>query len=240
MLYGGTHPLGLAQIPLLWNFPSSPWMGHHLLFSWILNPSTSLWFDESVKQCCRSKCGRGLCKRLEGAEIIQLYKHFIQYIVRSLTLILHLKQLNLNIINDATDLMFKPKALDVHADGNQPCLWGWSGTPPLVTIVLQGLLCDVLVSLRNRQAQSSYRNSQWRWGDWRLLTQGFSLYLWVFCLCTMCWPGALRGQKKASGLDPLKLELRMDISHHMDARNWTPVLCKSNKGLQPLSHLQPH
>lgn len=32
-------------------------------------------------------------------------------------LILRIKQLNLNIINDATDLMFKPKALAVHADG---------------------------------------------------------------------------------------------------------------------------
>lgn len=44
-------------------------------------------------------------------------------------------------------------------------------------------------------------------------------------MCTMCVPGALREQKKAS--DPLEPELQMIRSRHMGAGSWTQVLYKS-------------
>lgn len=39
-------------------------------------------------------------------------------------------------------------------------------------------------------------------------------------------PDSLGGQKKASV--PLRLELRVVINHHGDARNQTQILCKRN------------
>lgn len=48
----------------------------------------------------------------------------------------------------------------------------------------------------------------------------FILYAWVFCLhlylCTLCMPGALRGQKLP---DTLKLELQMVVNYHVGAEN---------------------
>lgn len=75
-----------------------------------------------------------------------------------------------------------------------------------------------------------------------LFLQPFSkncvLCVWVFCLhvclCTMCVPGAYRGQKKV--LDSLELELQTDVG----ARNWTWVVWCPNptplvQGLIPRS-----
>lgn len=57
------------------------------------------------------------------------------------------------------------------------------------------------------------------------------LCVWVFylhgCVCTTCFPSAHSGQKRV--LDPLELELRMAVSHHVGSGNWTWVLCKSIK-----------
>lgn len=60
------------------------------------------------------------------------------------------------------------------------------------------------------------------------------------CMGTIGIPGGSGGQKKAP--DPLKLELWMIVSHHVDAGNQTWVLCMSNKysttepSSQPLWH----
>ena len=63
--------------------------------------------------------------------------------------------------------------------------------------------------------------------------------VWVFFLCihlcTMCMPGACRGQKRV--LDHLELELQRVVNHHVDAGNQTQFLCKSNKCSSLLSHL---
>ena len=42
---------------------------------------------------------------------------------------------------------------------------------------------------------------------------------------TLSIPGAHGGQNKAS--DSLELELRVGVSSHVGAGNWTQVLCKS-------------
>ena len=44
-----------------------------------------------------------------------------------------------------------------------------------------------------------------------------------------------RGQKMASEI--MKLELRMVVSHHVDAGNQTQVFCKSSQCSSALSHL---
>lgn len=48
------------------------------------------------------------------------------------------------------------------------------------------------------------------------------------CMCSVCvqWK-ACRGEKRAS--DPLELEIKMTVSHHVSAKNRTAVLCKENK-----------
>lgn len=52
-------------------------------------------------------------------------------------------------------------------------------------------------------------------------------------------PGAFRGQKRVS--DPLRLELQMVVSCHMDSGNWAWVLCKSSQCSKLLGHLsRPH
>lgn len=48
------------------------------------------------------------------------------------------------------------------------------------------------------------------------------------CMCTTCMLSVLRGQR---ALDPLELELWMVMSHHVNAGNWTWVVCKSNEVL---------
>lgn len=48
------------------------------------------------------------------------------------------------------------------------------------------------------------------------------------CLCVcMCTPGVLRGQKRV--LDALELELETVVGHHVNVRNQTWLLYKSNK-----------
>lgn len=49
------------------------------------------------------------------------------------------------------------------------------------------------------------------------------------CICTICLPGALGEQRRA--LDTLELELQVIVNCHLDSRNQTQVLCKSNKCL---------
>lgn len=47
------------------------------------------------------------------------------------------------------------------------------------------------------------------------------------CLCSRCVPGTCRDQKSVS--DPLELELRMVVSHHVDVGTQTWNLCKSKR-----------
>ena len=47
------------------------------------------------------------------------------------------------------------------------------------------------------------------------------------CMCTVCEPGACRGQKGA--LDPQELELQMVGGCHVGAENQTQVLWKSSQ-----------
>jgi len=42
------------------------------------------------------------------------------------------------------------------------------------------------------------------------------LFLYVY-MCTTCVPGAFHGHKRAS--EPLELELRVVVSHHVGAEN---------------------
>lgn len=52
------------------------------------------------------------------------------------------------------------------------------------------------------------------------------------CICTMCVPGAIGGQK--GSMDPLELELWMVVNHHVGAGNRTQVLSKTTElSLQP-------
>lgn len=55
------------------------------------------------------------------------------------------------------------------------------------------------------------------------------------CSCTMCVPGANRGQKK----DWLLWELGLVVSHHMGVENQTWVLCQNGKHFEPPSY-QPY
>ena len=53
------------------------------------------------------------------------------------------------------------------------------------------------------------------------------------CLCTTCMHSAHRGQKRA--LDSLGKELKMAVSHHVDAGNPTWVPRKNNQCSYPQS-----
>lgn len=67
----------------------------------------------------------------------------------------------------------------------------------------------------------------------------FTLCMLVFflhvCLCAMCM---LVAEKviRGNGI-PLKFEWKMSVHHYMRAKNYTPVLCNSNKYYELLSHL---
>lgn len=52
-----------------------------------------------------------------------------------------------------------------------------------------------------------------------------------------CMSGAYSGQKRV--LDPLELELQMDVSHHMDVGNYTQIFCTSNRCTIAELPLQP-
>ena len=62
-------------------------------------------------------------------------------------------------------------------------------------------------------------------------TQPELFCVWVLiCMCTTHVPAAFRGQKRAS--DSLGLELQTVVSHHVDAGNWTWVLCENKSALK--------
>jgi hypothetical protein len=48
-------------------------------------------------------------------------------------------------------------------------------------------------------------------------------------LCTMCIPGACRGQKKMSHPGPSATGVNIVMVNHVSAGNQTQGLCKSNK-----------
>ena len=43
----------------------------------------------------------------------------------------------------------------------------------------------------------------------------------------VCVPSAYGSQEGVKVLDPLELELRMTVNHHMDARNQTWIPCRN-------------
>lgn len=47
------------------------------------------------------------------------------------------------------------------------------------------------------------------------------------CMCIMCMPGILEGQKAAFSL--LGVGLQTVVSHYLGAENLTSVCCKSNR-----------
>jgi hypothetical protein len=63
--------------------------------------------------------------------------------------------------------------------------------------------------------------------DWFI----FMSYVWMFCLSaswyTMWVPGTCRGQKKV--LDSRELEWQMVGSCHVNAGNWTWIICENNR-----------
>lgn len=69
----------------------------------------------------------------------------------------------------------------------------------------------------------------------------FLFYVWVLCLhvciCTTCMPSVHRGQERVS--DPLELELRMGVSHGVDSKDWTWVLCQTVSSLSNYWAISP-
>lgn len=64
----------------------------------------------------------------------------------------------------------------------------------------------------------------------KMMIHEFLFYMCVCmhaCIPSMCvqWK-ACRGEERAS--DPIELEIKMTVSHHVSAKNRTAVLCKEN------------